>query len=155
MGTTQKRATVKKKAGVKGKTVAAKSRQTPLNKKMGKATNRKTYEDAMAKIAQFLEMGHGTVREQDLAQYARLAGIAQAYEQSVYTVPAPKTFEGLLEWKMFELKMKQRELARALNVSDAKLSLVMSGKQKPDVLLLKSMHERLGIDGNVLLSLVG
>jgi len=39
-------------------------------------------------------------------------------------------------------------------VSDAKLSLVMAGKQKPDAALLKSIHTELGIDGNILLKAV-
>ena len=112
------------------------------------------YNKVMARIEKMIEAGDGTIRNEDLALYASLAKAAQVYEQSIYTIEQPQTLEGLLEWKMYELKLKQKGLAKKLHVSDAKLSLVMSGKQKPDTSLLKSIHKELGIDGNVLLSVV-
>lgn len=156
MATKRKEIAVKKKVAAKGKAgMVTKGKRMPPGKKAGEIAIETEYEDMMAEIDRLLIAGNGTIREGDLPKYSRLARAAQAHEQSVYKIPAPKTLEGLLEWKMFELKMKQKELAIKLNVSDAKLSLVMSGKQKPDVILLKSIHDRLGIDGNVLLSLVG
>jgi hypothetical protein len=37
---------------------------------------------------------------------------------------------------------------------DAKLSLIMSGKQRPDISYLKAVHKELQIDANVLLEAV-
>jgi HTH-type transcriptional regulator/antitoxin HigA len=76
---------------------------------------------------------------------------AQAYEKSIYKIPAPKTLEGLIELKMYERKLKQKELARLLGVGEPKLSQIMSRKRKPDVAFLKAAHTHLGIDGNILL----
>ena len=76
---------------------------------------------------------------------------AQAYEKTIYSIPAPKTLEGLIELKMYERKLKQKELARLLGIGEPKLSQIMSKKRKPDVAFLKAAHEHLGIDGNVLL----
>ena len=56
--------------------------------------------------------------------------------------------------KMFELKLKQKELAKKLNISDTKLSMIMSGKQKPDVPFLKAIHQKLNISGDLLLKVV-
>lgn len=78
-------------------------------------------------------------------------GVCQAYEKSIYTIPAPKTLEGLIELKMYERKLKQKELAKLLGIGEPKLSQILSKKRKPDVAFLKAAHERLGIDGNVLL----
>jgi HTH-type transcriptional regulator / antitoxin HigA len=56
--------------------------------------------------------------------------------------------------KMYELKLNQSEMAKKLNVSNAKLSLILGGKQKPDIYFLKTVNENLGIDGNYLLSVL-
>jgi HTH-type transcriptional regulator/antitoxin HigA len=82
-----------------------------------------------------------------------LALAAQAYEKSIYIIPAPKTLEGLIELKMYERRLKQKELATLLGIAEPKLSQIMSRKRKPDVAFLKAAHEQLGIDGNVLLEL--
>lgn len=52
---------------------------------------------------------------------------------------------------MFELKLKQKDLAEKLNVSNAKLSLIMNGKQKPDIAFLKAVHTQLQVDANFIL----
>ena len=56
--------------------------------------------------------------------------------------------------KMYEMRLKQKELAKKLNVSDAKLSLIMNGKQKPDINFLKAVHLQLNISGDYLLKVV-
>ena len=112
------------------------------------------YNNLMSEIEKLLVIGGGTIRNDDLAFYSQMAKAANEYERKVYTISPPKTLEGLLEWKMYELKLKQKGMAKKLKVSDAKLSLVMSGQQRPDASLLKSIHKELGIDGNVLLSVI-
>lgn len=81
-----------------------------------------------------------------------LAIEAQKYEKSVYTIPAPKTLEGMIELRMYELKLTQSKLAKMLGVTDAKLSQILNGKRKPDVALLKAVHEKLKVDAAFLLT---
>ncbi|HEX7691829.1 MAG TPA: helix-turn-helix transcriptional regulator [Sediminibacterium sp.] len=61
--------------------------------------------------------------------------------------------QGLIELKMYEKKLKQKELAKLLNTTDTKLSEIMHNKRKPSLSFLKAMHEVLGIDGNLLLKI--
>jgi HTH-type transcriptional regulator/antitoxin HigA len=86
-----------------------------------------------------------------LAQYTK---IVKAYEDVHYSIPMPQTIEGLIGLKMYERKLKQKELAKLLNTTDTKLSAIMHRKRKPNLGLLKAMHEKLGIDGNLLLKVV-
>ena len=65
----------------------------------------------------------------------------------------PQTVQGLIELKMYEKKLKQKELAKLLNTTDTKLSEIMHSKRKPSLNFLKAMHEVLGIDGNLLLKI--
>ena len=113
--------------------------------------NEKDYNATMKKIDALMKKGEANLTDKQAEKLRVLALAAQAYEKSIYTIPAPKTLEGLIELKMYERKLKQKELARLLGVGEPKLSQIMSKKRKPDVAFLKATHKLLGIDGNVLL----
>ena len=105
----------------------------------------------MEKIDALMKKGEGNLTNKEAGELRNLALATQAYEKSIYTIPAPKTLEGLIELKMYEFKLKQKDLAKLLGIGEPKLSQIMSKKRKPDVAFLKAAHEHLGIDGNVLL----
>jgi len=113
--------------------------------------NEKEYNEAMDKIDALMKKGEAGLTEIEAEALRILAVAAQTYEKTIYSIPAPKTLEGLIELKMYERKLKQKELARLLGIGEPKLSQIMSKKRKPDVAFLKAAHEHLGIDGNVLL----
>lgn len=95
---------------------------------------------------------HLTKKESaDLNTYTQLV---KNYEDMHYTIPLPQTVQGLIELKMFENKLKQKEIAKMLNTTDTKLSEIMHNKRKPSISFLKAMHQILGIDGNLLLKIV-
>ncbi len=85
-----------------------------------------------------------------LDQYTQ---IVKAYEDIHYTIELPQTVQGLIELKMYEMKLKQKELAVMLNTTDTKLSEIMHNKRKPSLSFLKALHQVLGIDGNLLLKI--
>ena len=116
--------------------------------------NEKDYNATMKKIDALMKKGEANLTNKEAQDLRILALAAQAFEKSIYTIPAPKTLEGLIELKMYERKLKQKELARLLGVGEPKLSQIMSKKRKPDVAFLKAAHKLLGIDGNVLLDVV-
>ena len=66
--------------------------------------------------------------------------------------PPPTTLEGMIELKMYERKLKQKELAKLLGLSEPKLSQILSGKRPPDVAFLKAAHQKLEIDASFLLN---
>lgn len=114
-------------------------------------TSDKAYQAAMEKIDALMKIGEAKLKPAQAAELRLLALAAQAYEKSMYTIPAPKTLQGLIEFKMYERKLKQKELAQLLDIAESKLSQILTGKRKPDVSFLKAAHEQLEIDGNVLL----
>lgn len=119
-----------------------------------KIESEKEYNATMNKIDALMKKGENNLTNQEAEMLRMQALAAQAYEKSIYTIPAPKTLEGLIELKMYEKKLKQKELAKLLGIGEPKLSQIMSKKRKPDVAFLKAAHLRLGIDGNVLLEFV-
>jgi HTH-type transcriptional regulator / antitoxin HigA len=121
------------------------------------------YKDLMAQIEVFLQKattggGFGALTKEEGDELYRLSLLAEAYEDNVLKifplpVPPPKNLVDMLERKMYEQRMKQRDLARLLNVSEARLSDVLSGKRKPNLDLAKRMHLHLGIDAETVLRL--
>jgi len=109
------------------------------------------YNAVMAKIDRLMAKGSENISKKELAEIKSLAIAIQAYEQEKYVIDLPTTLAGMIEMKMYELKLKQKDLAQQLNISTAKLSLIMNGKQKPDVAFLKSVHSKLKIDASFLL----
>lgn len=122
-----------------------------LKNRLPGISSEKDYQAAMKKIDALMKKGESKLTDKEAESLRVMALAAQAYEKSIYTIPAPKTLEGLLELKMYERRLRQKELARLLGIGEPKLSQIMSRKRKPDVAFLKAAHQQLGIDGNVLL----
>ena len=57
----------------------------------------------------------------------------------------------MIEPCMYEMKMKQKELAKLMGVAEPKLSQILSGKREPDVKFLKAAFLKLHIDPAFLL----
>ena len=112
------------------------------------------YNARMKKIDALMKKGENNLTNKEAEELKSLALAAQVYEKSIYIIPAPRTLEGLIELKMYERRLKQKELAKLLGIGEPKLSQIMSKKRKPDVAFLKAAHEQLGIDGNLLLRYV-
>jgi HTH-type transcriptional regulator / antitoxin HigA len=117
-------------------------------------TSETDYNTVMSKIDSLMSKGSENVSKSELAEIRSLALKAQAYEKRKFVIGPPTTFAGMIEMKMYDMKLKQTQLAKKLHVSDTKLSLIMSGKQKPDISFLKAVHKELQIDANLLLEAV-
>jgi HTH-type transcriptional regulator/antitoxin HigA len=118
---------------------------------MKKIQSDNEYDHLMYKIDQLMAKGSENVSQEELAEIRSLALIVQEYEQSKYIVEAPTTLTGMIEMRMYELKLNQKQMAEKLNVSPAKLSLIMSGKQRADIAFLKAVHKILDVDAGFVL----
>jgi HTH-type transcriptional regulator/antitoxin HigA len=118
---------------------------------MEKINNDTDYKNLMLRIDTLMAKGSHNVSKNELAEIRKMALSAQEYERKRYAIDAPTTLTGMIEMKMFEIGIKQKSLAEKLNISEAKLSLIMNGKQKPDVYFLKAIHSELHIDANFIL----
>lgn len=116
------------------------------------AMNEDTYEALLAEIDTLQKKGEATLTAQELSALRELALKAQTYEEQHYPVPAPKTLVGMIELRLYEMKLRQRDAAKLLGVREAKLSLILSGKQKPDLAFLKAVHKHLSIPADFILA---
>ena len=87
------------------------------------------------------------------AQFAELAQAVEAFEDSIPLMPirVPETLPGMIQIKMTENNMKQKDMARYLGVSTTRLSEVMNGKRRITIDLAKKLYERLEISAEFIL----
>ena len=119
-----------------------------------KILNDKDYKEVMNQIDTLMAKGSDKVTKSELSEIRKLSLAAQRYEQNKYKIEEPSTLAGIIEMKMYEMRLRQKDVARKLNVSDAKLSLIMKGKQKPDIQFLKAVHKELHVNADLLLNAV-
>ncbi|MBO0930922.1 helix-turn-helix domain-containing protein [Fibrella aquatilis] len=103
-------------------------------------------------FAQFDELIARMGDNEALQNEARaLAEAIQAYEQAHIPFPKPTTLIGMIELKMYERRLKQKDLAQLLNVETSRISELLNGKRRLTLDLAKQLHEKLDIDGNFIL----
>jgi HTH-type transcriptional regulator / antitoxin HigA len=125
---------------------------------MKKEITKKEFEIAEIKMNDLLAVatkkgGFDKLSKKESTELDKYTQIANAYEEKHYTIPLPETLQGLIELKMYENKLKQKEVAKMLHTTDTKLSEIMHHKRKPSISFLKAMHRVFGIDGNLLLEI--
>ena len=97
------------------------------------------------------EMGNDTYKQ---AQARLLAEAIQDYEKKYFSFPVPTTLIGMIELKMYEMKLKRQDLANLLGIETSRVSEYLNGKRKINLEFAKKIHEKLGIDGNFILKSV-
>ncbi len=116
--------------------------------------SKKAYHETMVAVYDLMNRGEANLTAKDLKSLAAMARAAEEYEDNVLGLkPAqePRTITELLEQKMYENKMTQAKLADKLGLGKSKLSEILSGKRKPDVLFLKAVYKKLKVDPAFLL----
>ncbi|MFY9310426.1 MAG: helix-turn-helix transcriptional regulator [Bacteroidia bacterium] len=123
-----------------------------------KTTETQKYKQAEARMNELLAIatqkgGFDKLSKKESAELDKYTEIVKEHEDRMYHIPLPQTIQGLIELKMYENKIKQKELAKMLRTTETKLSEILNSKRKPNVSFLKALHEILGIDGNLLLEI--
>ncbi|ODT35105.1 MAG: hypothetical protein BGN92_14000 [Sphingobacteriales bacterium 41-5] len=126
---------------------------------MIKKISREDFLKAEAKMENILATatkkgGFEFLTEKESKELDMQSQIVKKYEDENIVIPMPDTIKGLIQLKMYEKQLKQKELAKMLNTSDTQLSEILHEKRKPSVALLKSLHQVLGIDAELLLRAV-
>jgi HTH-type transcriptional regulator / antitoxin HigA len=110
------------------------------------------YQNALAAIEPFLQKGFAHLSADEDQELARITALIDSYEALHYAMPFnPKTLIEMLELKMFERRMKQKDLAKTLGVTENRISEVLNGKRKVNLDLAKRIYKELEVDANFIL----
>lgn len=123
-----------------------------------KINSEEEYQQVMERVQGYLQKstaqggGHtlSSVEKEDLRQ---LSLLAETWEDGIPLMPIrqPRTLTEMLELKMYERKMKQKDLADVLGITATRLSEVMQGKRKVNMDLAKRLYKVLHIDAAFIL----
>lgn len=116
--------------------------------------NETEFKAALEEINYIMNKGDGNLTKQETNRLRLLSLAVRNFDRSVYSIERPKTLGAVLDLEKYQRGWKQLQMAKALGISEAKLSLIISGKQKPDAIVLKAIHQQLGIDGNFILEII-
>lgn len=110
------------------------------------------YNDALSVIETYLQRGSDALTSDEEEELLRISLLVEAYEQQTFPMPLPpQSLVGMIQVKMFERRMRQKELATLLEVSETTLSEVLNGKRKVNLDLAKKLYKKLGISSDFIL----
>jgi antitoxin component HigA of HigAB toxin-antitoxin module len=98
-----------------------------------------------------LEQGPTPAENQELAM---LAAAVEAYETAQGHAPAPPvSLRGILEVEMVKRRIRQRQLAEILGVSEPRLSELMKGKRALNMDFARRLYTKLQLPAEVIFSI--
>lgn len=109
------------------------------------------YNSMTAQIEILLKKGLKNLSVDELARLEALGNEVAVFEKEHYAIPAPESLSEMIELRMYELKLNQKSLAERMGISPAKLSLILNGKQEPDLFFLKQCKKVLNIPAEFIL----
>ncbi len=116
-----------------------------------KIASNSQYHTALAEIETFIEKGFGNLTKKETGKLEQISLAVEAYEKNRYPMPVATTIPALLEEYMHENKMNRVQLSQMLEVPNSTMSEIINGKKKPNLSIVKKLHDKLNIDGNFLL----
>ena len=128
--------------------------------KIGEITDRDEYNQVMKQIDLLLQKstnngGVDSLTKKEINDLQQLSLMAEKYEDSIPLMPikTPSTLTEMIRFKMFEMNLKQKQLASILEVSEARISELLNGKRKLNISLAKKLYKKLNVDAAFLLDI--
>jgi HTH-type transcriptional regulator / antitoxin HigA len=123
-----------------------------------KINTEEEYHQVMEQVEVYLRKsteqgGAHTLSAAEKTELRHLSLLAEAWEDNIPLMPIrqPKTLTEMIQLKMYERKLRQKDLAALLGISATRLSEVMQGKRKVNIDLAKRLYLTLNIDAGFIL----
>lgn len=110
------------------------------------------YRKARDRIEELLHLVDYTTPKSDkhLQELVRLSDLVEKYESEHYPVGTP-SLKDVIELRMFERKLKQKDLAELLETSTSRISEYLNGKRDITIDIARALHKKLNIDSDIIL----
>lgn len=112
-----------------------------------KINSEEEYQQVMERVETYLRKattqgGVHTLSTSEKEELRHLSLLAEAWEDNIPLMPIrqPQTLTEMIQLKMYERKLKQKDLAALLGISATRLSEVMKGKRKVNLELAQKMY---------------
>ena len=110
------------------------------------------YRKAAARIEELLlQVDDNTPKEDaNLQELVALSDLVENYEAEHFPIGTP-SLKDVIELRMFENKLKQKDLAVLLDTSASRISEYMNGKRDITIEIARALHKKLNIDSDIIL----
>ena len=117
-----------------------------------KNDNKYRYEAAVKRIDALLEIVDDSTPRNDpnYIELMDLSDFVENYEEKHYPIGIPSLRE-VIELRMFEMKLKQKDLAELLGTSTSRISEYLNGKRDITLNIARALHNKLNIDSDIIL----
>jgi HTH-type transcriptional regulator/antitoxin HigA len=113
--------------------------------------NENQYRAELARAEEIMLKGSDNLSQEEAFELKSLAGSISEYETENYPLPKPQSLQAMIEWKMFELRLKQTDLAKLLHEPSSRISEILSGKRTINMRQAKKLHKVLNIPAEFIL----
>jgi len=110
------------------------------------------YKKASTRIEELLKVVNNNTPQDDpnLKELVALSDIIENYETEYYPIGTP-SLKDVIELRMFEKKLKQKNLAELLETSTSRISEYLNGKRDITIEIACALHKKLNIDSDIIL----
>jgi len=119
---------------------------------MGKNITHKAYVRANIRLEELINQVDDNTPDTDLLaiELMEVSDIIEAYEEQHHAIGLPSLNE-VIELRMFEMKLKKKDLAVLLNTSASRISEYLSGKREITLNVARALRQKLNIDSDIIL----
>jgi len=115
--------------------------------------NNQEYRDQLKEMESFLDLltKKGKLNKVQQTQLDIASDYVQEYEEK-YHAFKPDNLVEMIELRMYQRKLKQKDLADLLDTSPSRISEFMNGKRKLTMEMAKALYKKLNIDAELILA---
>jgi len=119
---------------------------------MERVVTHEEYVKAQLRLEDIIDLVNDETPESDpvLQELIEVSDIIEAYEEEHFSIELPGLID-VIELRMFELKLKQKDLAKLLGTSAARISEYLSGKREITLNIAKALRHKLNVDSDIIL----
>lgn len=110
------------------------------------------YVKANIRLNEMIDLVNDETPESDplMVEFLKVSEIVECYEKEHFQIDYPDLKE-VVRLRMFELRLKQKDLSVLIGVSSTRISEYLSGKRPITLDVAKSLHKKLNIDAEIIL----
>ncbi|MGV8829946.1 MAG: helix-turn-helix domain-containing protein [Breznakibacter sp.] len=110
------------------------------------------YVKAQLRLEEIINLVDDNTPDNDptLLELVDISNIIENYEKEHFQIGLPSLIE-VIKLRMFEMKLKQKDLATLLGVPAARISEYLKEKREITLDIAKALHHKLNIDSDIIL----
>ena len=113
----------------------------------------KEYVKATILLESLIDKVDDSTSEDDpvMKQFIEVSDVIEQYETIHFPIGLPSLLE-VIRLRMFEMRIKNKDLAALLGTNPARISEYLNGKREITLNIAKALHKKLNIDSDIILN---